>query len=593
MGWLEKLVMYRSVKNKTWRIKEVAPSEVSRFMQKFAISEIEARLLLLREVKEEMIEHFLDPKLRNLMPDPYHLLDMDKAVDRAVDAIGKGEAICIFGDYDVDGATSSALLRRMFNALSADVQVYIPDRMKEGYGPTSGAMDRIKQDGSKLVITVDCGAMAFEAIDHAVDIGLDVIVIDHHIGAEKLPKAVAVINPNRLDEQTSYKYLAAVGVSFLFAIGLVARLREKGFFKNREEPNLMEYLDLVALGTVCDVMPLIGLNRAFVKQGLKILAQRKNIGLKTLADIACLDSLPTTYHLGFLLGPRINAGGRVGESHLGSLLLSTNCEIEALEIAKKLEDFNLQRRAIEAEIVEEAIQLAEAQAENNFIMISGYWHPGVIGIVAGKLKEIHQRPVAVVSMINGVGKASCRSINGIDFGSKLAEAKLKGLIEVGGGHAMAAGFTVSEDRLEKLKEFLEEEFGKYREVIEDNRTLQYDLELTSDGVSIGLHDQIDSLAPFGNGNPEPTVKVDGLFVLKAYIVGEKHISCLLASDRSSYQSKAIRAIAFNAVGTAVGDALLSPTPKLLSVIGYLKIQHRNGDTYPQLVINDLLYQVPN
>jgi len=350
----------------------------------------------------------------------------------------------------------------------------------------------------------------------------------------------------------------------------------------------MDLLDLVALGTVCDVMPLIGLNRAFVKQGLKVLAARKNIGLTALSNIARIDQLPTCYHLGFILGPRINAGGRVGESYLGSKLLSIGCEIEASEIAAQLEEFNNERKRVEIDIVEEAKILAAFQSDKNLILVSGKWHPGVIGVVAGKLKEIYSKPVAVVSIIDGICKASCRSVKGVDFGSALAEAKLQDLVIVGGGHAMAAGFTAEEAKLQTLYEFLDNRFAANKDAIAESRIAQYELELTSSAISESLHAEIHLLAPFGQGNPEPIIKIDGLFVLKAYIVGEKHISCLLAGDRSAYKGKALKGICFNAVGTALEKYLLSEIPHIISVIGTIQMQHYNGNTYPQIVIQDIL-----
>ncbi|MGV2432401.1 MAG UNVERIFIED_CONTAM: single-stranded-DNA-specific exonuclease RecJ [Rickettsiaceae bacterium] len=585
--------MYKSITNKTWRLKDVSNADITRYMNAFGLSEIEARLIAMRGIKFDEIPDFLEPKLRNLLPDPFHLLDMDKAVNRIIEAIKSDQKICIFGDYDVDGATSSALLKKILHDIGIEADIYIPDRMKEGYGPSPLAMYKLHEKGIKLVITVDCGAMAYDAVNKANEIGLDVIIIDHHICADILPKALAVINPNRLDERSEYKYLAAVGVSFLFAVGFVKQLKAIKYFEEKsiEEPKLLDYLDIVALGTVCDVMPLIGLNRAFVKQGLKTLAMRKNIGLRALADRAAIDTKPSCYHLGFILGPRINAGGRVGESYIGSRLLSSNCEIESLELAGKLEEFNEQRKYIELQIVQDAINMASIQADHNFIMVSGHWHPGVIGVVAGKLKENYQKPVAVVSVIDGIAKASCRSVPGVDFGSALAQAKLMGLVEVGGGHAMAAGFTTTEDKLERLKEFLNQEFTKHQHHIEANSIKEYDLEITSSGMSIELHDQINNLGPFGNGNNEPLVKVDNLYVLKAHIVGQKHISCILAIDRNGYKSKSLYAIAFNAVGTPIEQILLSTSPLNISAIGHLKIYHRNGEMHPQLVISDLIVRM--
>jgi len=577
--------MHKSITDRHWKLKEIPMDHITRIMNMHEISELQARLVASREPDCEKVEHFLEPKIKYLMKDPYLLLDMDKGVKRTLEAIISNEKICIYGDYDVDGATSSALLRRVFESYGLNIEVYIPDRMKDGYGLSASALSQIKANGVSLVITVDSGSMAHEAIDAANEMGMDVIVIDHHLAAESLPNAVAIINPNRLDETTEYTYLAAVGVAFLFAVAID---REMKLLGRESTINLMDLLDLVALGTVCDVMPLVGLNRAFVKQGLKILTTRKNIGLKALSDIARIDQRPTCYHLGFILGPRINAGGRVGESYLGSKLLSTECEIEAMEIAGKLEEFNNERKRVEIDIVEEAKILAAFQSDKNLILVSGKWHPGVIGVVAGKLKEIYSKPVAVVSIIDGICKASCRSVKGVDFGSALAEAKLQDLVIVGGGHAMAAGFTTEEEKLAALHEFLDTRFGANKDAIAESRIAHYELELTSSAVSESLHQEIHVLAPFGQGNPEPVIKIDGLFVLKAYIVGEKHISCLLAGDRSAYKGKALKGICFNAVGTALEKYMMSEIPHILSVIGTVQMQHYNGNTYPQIVIQDIV-----
>lgn len=580
--------MYNSVLENTWSLKAVDIGTVQRYMQLFDITEVEARLIVMRGIEEKEVSDFLDPKMRKLIPDPLHLKDMDKAIERTCQAIEKGQKICVFGDYDVDGATSSALIKKSLKAIGTEIDIYIPDRMKEGYGPTPSAMEKLSKKGINLVITVDCGSMSHDAIDKANELGIDVIIIDHHICADKLPDAIAVINPNRLDEKSEYTYLAAVGVSFLFIVGLMGALKKKGAFNGKEEPNLMDLIDIVALGTVCDVMPLIGLNRAFVKQGLKIMANRKNIGLNALSDRANINQKPNTYHLGYVLGPRINAGGRVGESYLGSSLLSTDSQIEAEELAAKLEEFNIERRAIESNIVDEALDMAKAQAEDSLIMVYGNWHPGVIGVVAGKLKEIYQKPVVVGSLIDGICKASCRSIYGIDFGTTLAEAKLQGLVSEGGGHAMAAGFTTTEERIDDLKCFLNKRFSVYSEAIAKGKLKEYDLDLVSDALSISLYNKIQNLGPFGAGNREPLVKIDGLYVLKAHIVGEKHISCMLACSRGGYRGKAIYAIAFSSIGTSLEQILLAAHPSNISVIGQIKEYHKHGESHPQLVISDLV-----
>lgn len=584
--------MTKSVLNNQWKLKESPSKLVELYHRKYDLSEIEARILAMRQIDEDELEDFLDPKLRNLLPDPMHLKDMDKGLELASKAVLESKKICIFGDYDVDGATSSALLKRTFRSLGNEVDIYIPDRMKEGYGPNVNAMQKLSKDGTDLIITVDCGSMSHDAIEEAKRLGMDVIIIDHHICSDALPKADAIINPNRLDETSKYNYLAAVGVSFLFAVGLVSFMKKQNFFKKNDlqEPDLLEFLDIVALGTVCDVMPLKGLNRAFVKQGLKVMSKRGNIGLKALADRAGIDRELSCYHLGYVLGPRINAGGRVGESYIGSKLLSCMDESEAEKLAEQLEQFNMQRREIESSIIDIALTKALEQKDDSCIMVSGKWHPGVIGVVAGKLKEMYERPVVVASIIDGVAKASCRSIHGIDFGSTLAEAKLQGIVEEGGGHAMAAGFTAREDRLGELKFFLDEAFSKHNDKIEESKIKEYEIEITSSGLSLELHNSIHSLAPFGAGNAEPVLRVDNLFVLRAHVVGEKHISLMLSPDSSGFKGKTLYAIAFNAMGTPLEEILFSKIPHNLSAIGKIKPYHRNGIVHPQLIIDDLIVE---
>lgn len=582
--------MIESVLNNRWQLKDSPSRLIDLYRSKYDLDEIEARILAGRDVEEDEVENFLNPKLRHLLPDPFHLKDMDKAVKLASDAVKEGRKICIFGDYDVDGATSSALLKRVFRSLGNESTIYIPDRMKEGYGPNSEAMKKLSADGVNLVITVDCGSMSHDAISSAKNLGMEVIIIDHHICSDALPVADAIVNPNRLDEDSKYNYLAAVGVSFLFAVALVSKMKKQKFFESKaiQEPDLLQLLDIVALGTVCDVMPLKGLNRAFVKQGLKIMSRRGNIGLKALADRAGIDQAPTGYHLGYVLGPRINAGGRVGESYIGSKLLSCEDEIEAAELAEKLEQFNMQRREIESSIIDYALTMALEQKDDHCIMVSGNWHPGVIGVVAGKLKEMYERPVIVASVIDGIAKASCRSIRGIDFGSTLAEAKLQGIVEEGGGHAMAAGFTAKEEKLDELKSFLDKAFEKHQDKIHEGKVKEYEIEITSSGLSIELHNKIHKIAPFGAGNPEPVVRVDNLYVLKAHIVGEKHISLMLSPDNSGFKGKTLYAIAFNSMGTPLEDVLFDSVPHTISAIGKIKPYHRNGVIHPQLIIDDLI-----
>jgi len=583
----------KSSAGKYWKSRDYNETFISELSRGLKISDFLARLLSSRVNSIQDAEKFLDPKIKSYLPDPSHLRDMKKAVDRMVVAIKSAEKICIFADYDVDGATSSALLSNIFQELQVDSTIYVPDRISEGYGPTSGAMEKIRKDGASLVITVDCGSVAFEALDAAADLGMDVIVIDHHISLDHLPKAVAVINPNRLDETSDCKNLAAVGVSFLFLVALFARLKNIGYFqeKNITPPNLMQQLDIVALGTVCDVMQLTDLNRAFVKQGLKVARARGNIGYKTLCDVANIQEAINCYHLGFILGPRINAGGRVGKSSLGATLLSTKSPLLAQNIAEELDKHNEERKVIELVMLEEAFQMAEAQKDDALLFVVGSnWHPGVIGIVAGRLKEKYNKPVAVIAMNDGIGKASCRSIKGVDFGCKVIEAKQKDLLIAGGGHAMAAGFSVETQKINELQDFLNKEITKDLEKSDEHLYEYYDIDLTSSAATLDLLREIESLEPFGVGNPSPTFRFSNLYVLKADIVGSKHIRVLFSPEREAYGSKALTAIAFNVVGSDIGDKLLSRKAHAMSVFGKLKINKWQDRETVQLQLSDLILE---
>ncbi|GAB4162671.1 MAG: single-stranded-DNA-specific exonuclease RecJ [Rickettsiaceae bacterium] len=585
--------MSKSVLGKYWLPRLYDENFVSEISRTLGVSDLLARVISGRAASLAEAAHFLDPKIKTLLPDPFHLKDMDKAIERLYDAICAKEKICIFADYDVDGATSAALLKNVFKEIGVDADIYVPDRIAEGYGPTREAMQKIKEQGASLVITVDCGSVAFEALEHATTVNLDVIVIDHHLSLDSLPKAVAVINPNRLDETSEHKNLAAVGVSFLFAVGLCKFLKEKGFFEQNSltPPDLMKQLDLVALGTVCDVMQITGLNRAFVAQGLKVAKARANVGYSSLCDIAAIEEALNCYHLGFIIGPRINAGGRVGKSNLGAMLLSTDSIEQAVRIAMELDGYNEERKAIELFMLEEAEQIAKEQAEEPMLFIARHgWHPGVIGIVAGRLKEKYNKPVAVVALNEGVGKASCRSVMGVDFGCKIIEAKQRELLIAGGGHAMAAGFTVAESKIPQLKQFLSKEFSKALRASDVYLHEHYDLDLTTSAANIALMTEINKLEPFGNGNPAPVFKFTGVYVLKADIVGTKHIKILFAPTRESYGSRPISAIAFNAVGTEMESVIMSPKPQSLSVLGRLKINNWQNKETVQLQLQDILIE---
>lgn len=574
----------RSLSNKKWLLKESYSAVAEKISQKFNEPSIIAQLLANREVSIEDVAGFLNPSLKESLPDPFHLIDMDKAVERIIQAIHKREKIVIFGDFDVDGATSSALFYRFFQQLGIQVDFYIPDRVEEGYGPNIPALTKLKAEKADLVITVDCGATAFEPLEAAHSMGLDVVVIDHHAGEPRLPKACAVVNPNRVDEDSAYGYLAAVGVSFLTVVAVNKTLREQGFYKERSEPKLLDLLDLVALGTVCDVMPLVGLNRVFTAQGLKIMRQRKNEGLRALSDQSQVKSTPKAYHLGFVLGPRINAGGRVGRSHLGATLLSTNQLMLAQQISIELDKYNEERKAIEDMVRQQAFAQVEAQEKLVLVAASRDWHPGVIGIVAGRLKEMFYKPCLVISIDeHGMGKGSGRSIPGINLGELVHRAKQQGILEAGGGHAMAAGFSLQENKIQEFQDFLHDHISQ--QSVDFTQQLKIDCALSLRGATADLIHSIGRLEPFGQGNPTPKFLFTNVYLAFAKVVGENHIKCSF-KDLSGQR---LEGIAFRAVGTPLGDALQHYKGQALDIVGTISLNEWNGQQNVNLTIDDIAY----
>jgi len=518
------------------------------------------QLLVSRGVAPDDIAKHASPTMREFLPNPSEFRDMDKAAERIASAVMCGEQITVYGDYDVDGATSAALLIDLLSALEVKAGYYIPDRLLEGYGPSGEALVRLAEDGSSLIVTVDCGAMAHEALTMARDAGVDVIVVDHHKCAAELPPTVALVNPNRLDESdlaASHGHLAAVGVAFLLAIALVRTLRSRGYFENRKEPDLMGLLDLVALGTVADVAALHGLNRAFVAQGLKVLARRDRIGMAALLDASRLKRAPIASDLGFALGPRINAGGRIGESTLGVRLLTTDDPEEAREIAEQLSALNEERRAIEAEVQE----AAEAQLDGQYnmavqILSAAGWHPGVIGIVAGRIKEKTGKPSIVIALDGeegaGTGKGSGRSISGVDLGAAIIAAREQGLLVAGGGHAMAAGLTIESDKLASFSEFLDTRLARDVDRARLSQSMQLDLSLAPGGLTPDLVTTLEAAGPYGVGWPAPRVAVGPVRIVKADIVGKDHLRVIAAGA----DGKSFKAIAFRAAETEMAQTLL-------------------------------------
>lgn len=499
--------------NGIWLEEEHDKDIVNKIVDEYRASYLLARLLyLVPNLKYEGIPDFLTPKIKNLMPDPNHLLDIPRAVERLYKAIIDNEKITIFGDYDVDGATSCAIIHNYLRAINVVSDIYIPDRILEGYGPNVDAMLKIAHGGTKLLITVDCGTVAFKPLEVAHDAGMDSIVIDHHMGVKEVPKSIAVVNPNRLDETTHLKYLCGAGVSFLLVVALNAFLREKGYFvkNNIAEPKVIELTPLVALGTVCDVMKLEGLNRAFVTTGLQVLQKWENVGLRALKDVTGIAELDEQT-FGFAFGPCINAGGRIGDASLGAKLLTSQRYEEAFEIAKKLHELNLERRAIEKQMREDALVELEQRdfSRDGMIFIgSETYHQGVIGILASRLKDKYNKPAFVYSKLETVIKASGRSVLGVDIGLAINKAVKQGLLLAGGGHEMAGGFTCSLEMLAEFQKFLHDEISEKAKTLGRFKITQYACEIPFSEISLQMYSEIQKLKPFGQGNPKP------LFVIK-------------------------------------------------------------------------------
>ncbi|OBX18318.1 single-stranded-DNA-specific exonuclease RecJ [Erythrobacter sp. QSSC1-22B] len=551
--------------------------------------DIVTQLLLARGVEESDLERHRNPTLRAFLPDPSGFNDMDAAADRIAQAVLSGEKVTVYGDYDVDGATSSALLIRLLRDLGHHADYYIPDRLLEGYGPSGEALVRLGEAGSSLIVTVDCGAMAHEALQQAHDAGIDVIVVDHHKCSPDLPRTVALVNPNRLDEDdeaASHGHLAAVGVAFLLAIALVRVLRTRDYFATRPEPDLFALLDLVALGTVADVAALHGLNRAFVAQGLKVMAKRQNIGMAALIDASRLKRAPACSDLGFALGPRINAGGRVGESTLGVRLLTTENPAEAQAIAAQLSELNEDRRTIEATVQEEAEAQLAGQHNRAVAVIAGAgWHPGVIGIVAGRIKEASGKPSLVIALdeATGLGKGSGRSISGVDLGAAIIEARQQGLLIAGGGHAMAAGLTVAADRIEDLAAWLDERLSTQVARATASQTTLLDLSVAAGGLTPELVESLEIAGPYGVGWPGPRIAVGPVRLIKCDVVGTGHVRIVASGG----DGRSFKAIGFRMAESDLGQTLLhGANGRRLWLAGRAKIDDWGSRRQAELHLED-------
>ena len=575
-----------SVTGKNWILKSFNQDEISYLKENFFLDEITAKLLVIRKIKKEDINSFLNPSIKNFLPNPNDLQDMEKSTLRTIESFSLKEKIGIFGDYDVDGATSTALLGGYLGELNISSEIYIPDRKTEGYGPSIKGFKELIKKGAKIIFTVDCGTLSFEAIEFAKSKNIDVIVLDHHQSEVTLPKAYSVINPNRIDDKSNLQYLCAAGVTFMFLVSLNRHLRINNWFKKNslKEPNLLNYLDLVSLGTVCDVVPLIGLNRAIVKQGLKILKARKNLGLKTLLDLCKVETNPSTYHLGYILGPRINAGGRVGKcSHGANLLLNQNPK-DSFKIATELNQYNKERQLLENELLIEILAKTKNILKDPVLILQGKnWHEGVIGIVAARLKDKFNKPTIIISVVDDVGKASARSIVGFDIGSAIIAATHEKILIKGGGHKMAGGFSINISNIEKFKNFIFRKFKNVNENLALTKPLMLDSKISPSALNLEFFNKINYLSPFGSGNPEPRFVIENLKSVNFKIVGDKHIKSVLIGPEGT----SIKTIAFNAVDNELSAYLLKKHSNTFSIAGKMSLNEWRGQKNVEFIIDDI------
>ncbi len=585
------LDVHQSYSGQSW-VERLSASEKNialAISQRMDLPELVGRVLAARGVELDDAQSFLAPTLRELMPDPSVLTDMALATQRIATAVANNENVAVFGDYDVDGACSSALVYKFLAHHGLTPKIHIPDRIFEGYGPNIPAIEQLVSDGSTLIITVDCGATSFEALARAKELGADVVVLDHHQMGTEMPECVALVNPNRQDDLSGLGHLCAAGVVFMTLVSVMRTLREDGTYSNGQtSPDLLQWLDLAALATVCDVVPLKGLNRAFVVTGLQVMAKQQNAGLKALMRAGRLDGAPKPYHLGFVLGPRINAGGRIGDAALGSRLLTTEDEGTAADIAEQLNALNEERQRAEAVMLEEAVSEAEREHKDGdgpavIVTASQEWHPGIVGLLASRLKERFRRPAFAIAFDrHGKGAGSGRSISGIDLGAAVRAAVDDGLLVKGGGHAMAAGLTVEKEKLGDLRGFMEERLAQQVAEVSAAQRIKIDGALTARSVTLDLIDTLEKAGPFGQGHPQPVFAFPAHQIRYPKIVGKDHISfSACASDGAQ-----LRAIAFRAAETPMGDAILNAQGSALHLVGTLNADFWQGTRRVQLRVLD-------
>ena len=577
---------FTSVSGKNWVFKKFNSSDIKIYSEDYSLNEIVAKLLSIRKKNIEDIGLFLNPTIKNLMPNPLTLKDMENAIERTYQGIKKRELIGIFGDYDVDGATSTALLARYFLSINQKIQTYIPDRKREGYGPSVEGFNNLIKLGTKIIFTVDCGTLSFEPVKIAQSQNIDVIVLDHHQSDLKLPNACAIVNPNRYDDTSKLNYLCAAGVCFIFLAALNKKLRDRNWFEEEKinEPNILNFLDLVSLGTVCDVVPLVDLNRAIVTQGLKVLKKRSNLGLKTLYDLCKIESQPTTYHLGYILGPRINAGGRVGKSSHGAELLASDDPQRTYQIANDLNKSNKERQSIELMLSEKVnSEVKNFQDDPVLILTGNSWHEGIIGIVASRIKEKYNKPTILISINESLGKGSARSIFGFDIGTQIIKATQSGIVEKGGGHKMAGGFTIKKENIPLFRDFLIKNFKKSKLSSSKIVNLYLDSIIAPSALNEEFYSEIERLAPFGSGNSEPKFVIENLQVITSDLVADKHIKTVLHAKDGSV----IKSIAFNAKDSPLELYLNKKNKKKFNIAGIMNLNEWRGKKSVEFIIEDI------
>ena len=575
-----------SATGKKWIFKNFDQKKAAKISEKFSLDEIVSKLLTIKKVDEDEIKNFLNPLIKHYMPNPSVITDMDVGVKKVIDCLKNKEIIGIFGDYDVDGATSTAILGNYFKSINHPFEIYIPDRQKEGYGPSIDGFAKLIDKNIKTIITVDCGTSSYEAINFAKKKKVETIVLDHHQADIKLPEALAIINPNRVDANSNLNYLCATGICLMFLVSLNQKLRLLKWFESKQvvEPNIFMFLDLVCLGTVCDVVPLTGLNRAIVYQGLKVLKKRSNLGIKTLYDLCGIKAEPNTYHLGYVLGPRINAGGRLGTSSHGAELLISNDPQKTYGLATDLNAYNDKRKHIESSVTIKANKKAQKRLKDPILFLdSDDWHEGVIGIVASRIKDRYGKPTIIVSSNGEIGKGSARSIFGFDIGSHILAAKQSKILISGGGHKMAGGFSIEMKKMDEFKNFLFERYSRLEFIDNYIKNLYLDSAIYPSALNEDFYKKIFTLAPFGSGNTEPKFVIQDLRVVNSSILAEKHIKSILLSKGDIR----IKTIAFNSIGSPLESYLTHKNNRYFNIAGKMSMNEWRGENKIEFIIDDI------